>query len=77
MIQLLPERDQLAFVIAEAMWGTEAAELYARNGSDVRWVAALRAADAVIARKNGTDLRSARLYSDPEREGYAFLQPPA
>lgn len=74
-MQLAPEREQWAFLIAEAMWGAEAAELYARHASDVRWGEALRAADAVLARKNGTDPRPSRLYSDAERAGYQFLEP--
>lgn len=74
-MQVLPERDQLAFVIAEAMWGSDAAELYARHGSDVRWDQALRAADAVLTRQGQGPQPPARLFSDPEREGYGFLKP--
>lgn len=75
MIQPCAEVDQLAFVIAEAMWGEETAALYARSGSDFRWQMVHRAAVAVMARQGRMDPTPARLFTDPEREGYRFLQP--
>jgi hypothetical protein len=75
---MVDKRGSLALLIAEAMWGPEAAELYSRTAEtslpDHRWVQALAAADAVLADFGETSSGS-RIFSDQDREYYDFLRP--
>jgi hypothetical protein len=45
---MMSSREEVAHAINVGMWGRELANIY-RCGGDVRWTAALRAADVLIA----------------------------
>lgn len=76
MMQVAPERDQVAWDIAAAIWGEELAEGFMRRDDNL-WLGALRAADAVLKRRGKGPRPPARLFLDEEREGYRFLKPAA
>lgn len=74
MILAFPTREYLAFHICQGMWGHVLAEHYRRNGSDVRWHDALRAADHLIRFYGVPDQPPpARIFPDGDRHG--FLKP--